>query len=380
MLTSSPLARASARERRLDRRRAAFALGLTLALALTSCGKRDDRPAPTAAAAPHAAAPATPAAAAAADTPPTAVTLPPAPPLPPLPLGLPQPPPPEVEITAERVALGALLFSEARWSADGKTSCAGCHRPEAGYSGGREPTALGRPNLRRAPALVNVAWQRELGWDGRFPSLLGHLGAHLHGQLGVEPDDASSRVAQDPVVRAHFARATGGPPSSAAALAALSAFVLTRYSGGAPWDEEEERAAASERGKTLRAGYALFRGKAQCAVCHPPPLYTDLAYHRLGLIASADEGRGRSDPAARGAFKTPTLRGAALRPRLFHDASATTLTGAIDWHLAGGVGQGADRSIVDPAMPPIALSPAERAELVAFVEALSHAPPPPEAK
>ena len=27
---------------------------------------------------------------------------------------------------------------------------------------------------------------------------------------------------------------------------------------------------------------SLFTGKAQCATCHPPPLYTDLGYHRLG--------------------------------------------------------------------------------------------------
>jgi len=104
-------------------------------------------------------------------------------------------------------------------------------------------------------------------------------------------------------------------------------------------------------------------------VCHAPPLYTDLGYHRLGLIAVADEGRGRVDPSLRGAFATPTLRGAAARASFFHDGSAHSLDEAIDWHLAGGLGQGADPSIVD--VKKIALAPDERAQLGAFVRALT---------
>ena len=299
------------------------------------------------------------------------VTLPPAPPLPEVPLGLPRPAPVTRAFSPELVALGEALFVEASWSADHKTACSTCHDPKAGYSGERHPTALGRPNLRRPPPLVNVAWQRELGWDGRFASLPEHLAAHLHGQLGAEPEQALTEAIKVPVLRAHFARALGREPAAADALAALAAFVSTRYLGATPWDQEEREARGDERGRTLRAGYALFVGKAQCAVCHPPPLYTDLGYHRLGLIASADEGRGRSDPSLRGAFKTPTLRGAAARPRFFHDASASTLAAAIDWHLEGGRGQGAAASIVDPALSPIGLTALEREQLLAFVTALT---------
>jgi cytochrome c peroxidase len=122
----------------------------------------------------------------------------------------------------------------------------------------------------------------------------------------------------------------------------------------------------------VKAGYQLFLGKAQCATCHPPPLYTDNGFHRLGLIALKDEGHGRVDPAAAGAFATPTLRGAANRSSFFHDGSATSLDAAIAWHLDGGTGQGADPGIVD--LKKIALSETERAQLGAFVRALSSPP------
>lgn len=296
-----------------------------------------------------------------------AVVLPPAPPVPEVPAGLP-PRPADPAITPEAVALGELLFHDTRLSTTNRVACATCHDPQRNFAGDeRALTAAGRPNLRRAPSLVNLAWHEAYGWDGRYRSLAEQLAVHARGQLGDELAAAVARIAELPGYRAQFAR-LGGAPTADAAVTALSAYVLTRYAGGAPWDRLERAQAASTE---LEAGYALFTGKAQCAVCHTPPLYTDLQYHRLGLIQTPDEGRGRVDGAQQGAFKTPTLRGATLRRAFFHDASARSLAEAIDWHLAGGVGHGADPSIVD--LKPITLTAAERAQLDAFVGALTDA-------
>ncbi|MEZ4359011.1 MAG: cytochrome c peroxidase [Kofleriaceae bacterium] len=360
------------RARALSPRRRAAAAGALAALALWSCKgeRKEEAPAPTAPT--PATAVGAPTAPAPPDAPVAPVALPPAPPLPSPPLGLPAPPA-GAAITAEQVALGALLFAEPRLAADGKTTCATCHVPAEGYAGGRVHTALGRPNLRRAPALINLAWQRELGWDGYFETLEAHLPAHLHGQLGAPLEAALPALAADPTLLAHFERAFRRPPDAEAAAVALAAFVRTRYSGDSRWDREERRDHADP---ILRAGYALFLGKAQCSVCHPPPLYTDLGYHRLGLIAAADEGRGRVEPARRGAFKTPTLRDAARRTSFFHDGSAGTLADAVRWHLDGGVGQGAARAVIDPALAPVALSEEEVARLLAFLTALRGAEAP----
>ena len=304
-----------------------------------------------------------------------AIELPPAPPLPEPPRGLPLLPP--TTATPELVALGELLFHDARLSISGAVACATCHVPAEGYAGAtRQNTAAGKPNLRRAPALVNLAWVKELGWDGRSPTMEALLGPHLRGQMGDDMPTSIARVVELPLYRAHFARTmTASTDAAATARLALEAFVSTRYSGGAPWDALEKDPALPAN---LKAGYQLFTGKAQCAACHAPPLYTDHAYHRLGLIATHDEGRGRAgDKTKLGAFRTPGLRGAARRKAFFHDASATSLAAAIDWHLAGGTGQGADPSLIDPALVKIALTADERANLGAFVEALTETAPPP---
>ncbi|MGE0871190.1 MAG: cytochrome-c peroxidase [Kofleriaceae bacterium] len=298
----------------------------------------------------------------------TLPALPSPPPLPTVPQGLP-PLPALPAVTPEAVAFGELLFWDARLSSTGKLSCASCHDPAAGFAGAsRQDTADGKPNLRRAPALINLAWTPQLGWDGRFTSIQGQLASHIRGQLGQPIETSVERIAAVPIYQLHLARVGGEP--AAALTTAISAYVLTRFSGDAPWDRMER---SGDIPPPIKAGYQLFSGKAQCSVCHTPPLYTDLGFHRLGLIATPDGGRGRVDAAKMGAFRTPTLRGAAARKAFFHDASAGSLEAAVDWHLEGGTGDKADPSIVD--IKRIVLRPDERSQLLAFIAALTPAPP-----
>lgn len=301
------------------------------------------------------------------------VTLPPAPPVPVPPIGLP-PLPQDHAPTAEQIALGRLLFHDPRLAADGTTTCTSCHLPLRGLSGD-EPhsqTAAGKPNLRRAPALVNLAWHRELGWDGRGAVRSEFLASHVAGQLGQPLERGLQRILGSATYVAHFRRADSGGDAADTATGALWAYVATRYSGGAPWDRYEAGDTTAVPSHAVD-GYKLFNQRAQCASCHTPPLYTDLAFHRLGLIGSPDEGRGLVDPTQAGAFKTPTLRSVSERAPLFHDGSAATLEDAVGWHLGGGRGQNADPTVIDPALPVIVLTPEERAALNAFLQALTPA-------
>lgn len=290
--------------------------------------------------------------------------LAPAPALPTVPAGLP-PLPALPAVTPEAVALGELLFWDPRLSSTGKLSCASCHEPAAGFAGaGRQDTADGKPNLRRAPALINLAWTPQLGWDGRFESVQSQLASHTRGQLGQPIETSVALISTVPVYQLHLARVGGAPAT--AVVDALAAYALTRYAGDSPWDRMEE---SGDSAPEIKAGYRLFSGKAQCSVCHTPPLYTDLGFHRLGLISIRDDGRGRVDAAKAGAFRTPTLRGAVARKAFFHDGSASTLAAAVDWHLAGGTGHKADPSIVD--IKPVPLTATERTQLNAFITALT---------
>ena len=253
-----------------------------------------------------------------ADAAAVAVTLPPSPPVPAVPYGLPQAPE-NAAITPDAVAYGALLFADPALSKSGKTACATCHDPQHGYSGRVDTTDGGEKEALRTPALVNLAWARSFGWDGKVAALPPFLEAHATRELGLDVPPAT------PLYLAYNSRLGGERPW----IPALTAFVLTRYAGDSTWDRLER---APSRPKDLEAGYKLFTGRAECYHCHAPPLYTDLR---------VDDG-----------YRTPTLRGAAQRPALLHDGSAPTLEALLDKH---GSPQ---------------LSPADKAALAAFLRAL----------
>jgi cytochrome c peroxidase len=309
----------------------------------------------------------------------TEVTLPPAPPVPLPPLGLPALPSSAAlaAVTPDEVALGELLFWDGRLASDGKTSCASCHDPLKGFSGAIDKTAPGEPNRRRSPSLENLAWASEYGWNGRFTTLDDLMRSHVKGELGQDSLDAAmTRLAV--VYAPHIARIGG--TAGEAALAALDAYSLTRYQGDSPWDRMERGGAtgmdvdAAKQGRPtdpIIAGYVLFTGKAQCALCHTPPLYTDFMFHRI-LPPTTDDGRGSIDPKLANAFRTPSLRGTASHVAFLHDARATSIEQAIDAHFAPAAG-----SDTDPTLAKVTLSPAERTSLAAFVRALTATKAPP---
>jgi cytochrome c peroxidase len=307
--------------------------------------------------------------------------LPPPPPIPGLPRGLPPGPEPgaddRVRDSAAEVALGRLLFFDPRLSRNGAMTCASCHDPAMGWSDGRirADTVASKPNLRHTPTLVNLAYATEFFWDGRVNDLEAAIQVHWKGQMlaGHGPAGAAARLADIPAYRVHFRRAFGERAISASTIsAALAAFLRTLFSGDSPWDRYEagERAAVSE---DAIAGFAIFTQKAQCALCHPPPLYTDHGYHNVGVGAIGpddvliDMGRAlvTRDAGDEGAFKTPTLRGVARTPPYYHDGSAAFLADTVEHGLRAAARHAA------PGTVPLRLSRDEIQQLTAFFQALT---------
>ena len=307
---------------------------------------------------------------------PDEIVLPPAPPIAPPPAGLPALPS-GTSITPDKVALGRVLYFDPRLSASGTASCATCHDPKRGWadSSARSLTVAGKPNLRHTPSLFNLAHVAELYWDGRVKSLELLILSNWKGQLGADPNQVAALVADIPEYAAHFDRAFGGPPTGDTMAAALAAFVRTiRIGDDQAWSRYEAGDLDAVEPDAI-AGFALFTGKAQCSICHTPPLYTDGQFHDLGIgfaSAGVDPGRANAtgDRADTGKFRTPTLRGATLSPPYFHDGSVRTLAAAIDYHLDGGPpGQ-------PPKLVPIALTDVEKAQLLHFIDLLSPVPEP----
>lgn len=323
-------------------------------------------------------------------------------------LGLPPVPiPGDNPQTLEKIALGRALFDDKRLSADGKVSCSTCHQPDRAFADGRT-VAQGiqqRAGTRNTPTLINSAYLTSLFWDGRRESLEEQAADPLvnpvEHALGSH-DELLATVRTDAVYAAGFHAAFGVGPESIGiehVVKALAAFERTLVAGDSPFDRYQYGGDSSALSAAQLRGLGLFAGRARCTTCHTlgneHALLTDQEFHTIGigqarvqprladrttrLVRLSRAERDRSilsdpevaelgrfavtlKPADIGRFRTPSLRNAALTAPYMHDGSVPTLAEAVEREVYY-------RSL--EAGRPLVLTPREKADLVAFLQALT---------
>ncbi len=301
-------------------------------------------------------------------------------------LGVPAvPTPTRNPLTRAGVALGRMLFYDPRLSGTNTVSCATCHQPERAFSDGRALSAAGvsgRPLLRHAPALQNLAWARGLFWDGGATD----LESQVFGPL-TSPDEMNQPLAAleaellavpayQPLFAAAFPEQVPALTSVTVARA-LAQFQRTLLTGDSPYDRwRRHEPGAAPLAPAAQAGMLVV--DARCGTCHPSPFFTDETYRNNGLDStfSADNerlawGRGRitNQPADRGRYRTPTLRNVALTAPYMHDGRFATLDDVLD-HYDHGL---RPSPTLDPALPAtgLRLTPLERQQIQAFLQTLT---------
>lgn len=278
---------------------------------------------------------------------------------------------------ARLVTLGRKLFFDQALSASGHVSCATCHQPSVAFSNNM-PVAEGvggATGTRNTPSLLNVAFARNLFWDGRRKTLEEQvLDPFVNPrEQGLGNHDALLILVRSRAdYRKMFEDAFPGNrrPTTEQIAAALAAYLRSLLSGDSGFDryffagEQEALSAAAKR------GFDIFRGRAGCVECHQigekSALFTDHDFHSLGVgferIAnrlptltakvirsdSRDLDRlviddpdvaalGRfvitGNPADIGKFRTPSLRNVALTAPYMHDGSVATLEQALEQEL-----------------------------------------------
>jgi cytochrome c peroxidase len=279
--------------------------------------------------------------------------------------------------TPEKVALGELLFFDTRLSDNGTFACVTCHLPERAWTDGKalSTKADGKVNTRHSPTMYNVGYGSDFYWDGRKKTLEDQILAAWQGQVGGTPATVIAKLERVPEYRVRFKRAFNAGPTAENIPMALASFLRIKLrAGDAAWDRHEAKQQQSVSEDVI-AGAKIFTGKAACALCHTPPLYTDVGYHNVGIGYrpgdKPDEGRFATTKveAEKGAFKTPGLRGVELSAPYFHDGSVATLEEAVDFMLAGGHREG--NPTIDPRLKPVELTETERAQLLAFLKSLT---------
>ncbi|MCB9878703.1 MAG: hypothetical protein H6835_13995 [Planctomycetes bacterium] len=274
----------------------------------------------------------------------------------------------------------------------------GTFAPTAGFGLDRQVTG------RTAPTNLGAAFHTNLFWDGRaqgqfddpetgMPAIL--FGGALESQSVAPilsstemagtgrtwqdvrdrleqvkplalarnvPLDMQAALMQDPSYPLLFQAAFGDPAIDAARVAfALGAYQRTLIPDQTPWDLYQQGQSGAMT-SAEKGGWQLFQGSARCNSCHWDPLFSDDLVHNLGLRWGAEDVGAYALsqlPEEYAAFKTPTLRNAGLRPRLFHNGQSPALDdpaqltdpgSTLNVYLNGG---GVDQSNLDFFLVPL---------------------------
>jgi cytochrome c peroxidase len=274
---------------------------------------------------------------------------------------------------AAAASLGERLFFDPILSVDSSISCGSCHKPELGFATNDKvtPGVDGVLGKRNSPSLLNVGFQPYFMREGGVPSLemqvlvpLGDATEMAHNVV-----DAVRRLNRNTSYRNEFLTVYGDTASAFLLVRALANFERTLVDFDAPFDHFIQGDATALSSEAIKGG-KLFYGKAACVQCHSGVLLTDFGFANNGtaLVDSTDYGREllTNESSDRYIFKIPLLRKVQITAPYMHDGSVSTLADVVEQYNTGG----ANHSYTDSRIEPLGLSVSEKAQLVAFLEAL----------
>ena len=302
-------------------------------------------------------------------------------------------------ITKRKYELGRQLYFDPRVSLDTTVSCATCHNPARGWTDGM-PTShgiAGQTGGRSAPTVINTVYGKTMFWDGRAPSLEGQAQGPIQNPIEMGKQsykEIIDRLSKIPAYSEQFEKVFGSHVTLDGMAKAIATFErVAALSGNSSYDKYNagDNKALSD---TEKRGLVLFgltlntddefktdvvRQKAKCTLCHQGFNFTDEQFHNLGIGFDEKTGRfadlgrwaidpiGGKDNAAIGAFKTPTVREVAQTGPYMHDGSLATLEQVVEHYDKGGT----PNPSLDTDMKPLKLTAQEKADVVAFMKALS---------
>jgi cytochrome c peroxidase len=278
-------------------------------------------------------------------------------------------------LTKEGFELGRKLFYDGRLSRDGNFPCASCHQQFAAFSTFDHPLSHGIDNqftTRNAPGLFNLAWYKELHWDGGINHLEVQPLAPLtaSNEMGETVNSVINKLSSESKYKTMFSKAFGDESiTSQRMLKALAQFMVMMVSAQSRYDKV--KAGKETFTEAEQKGYGIFKQK--CASCHAEPLFTDLSYRNTGLPVNPyinDFGRKRITGLSSDSlkFKVPSLRNVFITFPYGHDGRFYSISGVIDHYRL----QVVDAPGTDPLVRnKIPISDIEKYELQQFLRTLT---------
>ncbi len=304
-------------------------------------------------------------------------------------------------LTRAKIELGRQLYFDPRLSADSTVSCASCHNPAEGYTA-HTKTGVGiRGQLggRNSPVSFNRILSGKQFWDGRVDSLEDQAVGPIQNpiEMGFTHEGVVKRLSENPVYKKQF-DAVFGELTIDRVGQAIAAFERAIVTAPSPYDYHEqmlpfltmdeediaddpELAAKYKAAKEAVEAHPLsdsakrgreifFTEKGNCTACHVGANLADEKYHNLGVgMDKPEPDLGRfvvtKDEKDTGAFKTPTVRNAALTAPYMHDGSVATLEEVVEWYDKGGH----PNPHLSDKIRPLNLTAQDKADLVEFMKA-----------
>lgn len=296
--------------------------------------------------------------------------------------------------------LGKQLFYDTRLSRSGTLSCGSCHKPSMAFADGVDRSAAsveGKQVQRNSPSLINVIFADRYFYDLRAFDLEDQA-RHVienHMEFNTSFPELLATLNRDEGYRKSFrAVYTTSSITRHQFSAALASYVLSLRACSSPFDRYV-RGERKDLPEQVKRGFNLFMGKAACGTCHYPPTFAGLVpplYHEsesevLGVLSgpglkTLDNDAGRiengvlneSAPIYRHAFKTMTVRNAAVTSPYFHNGAYKTLDHVLDFYNDGGAaGVGLEYEVPNQTLAPdhLNLSRGERKAIIAFIHSLT---------
>ena len=283
-------------------------------------------------------------------------------------------------LTKEGFALGKRLFYDTLLSKDRSISCGNCHQSFAAFANLDHATSHGVDfcfGNRNAPALFNLAWQKEFMWDGGVKHIeFSPLNALTNScEMANSLDTIVQRLKNSKVYPPLFAAAFGSSEiNSQRMLRAFAQFTAMLVSANSKYDKHARNETGGNFTDEEEEGYTVF--KQHCNLCHTEPLFTDLSYRSNGLdVISDDPGRDTitNNEADRGKFRVPSLRNIFFSSPYMHDGRFAAMEEVLN-HYTSGV---KNNAVLDSAFKQangkrgLPLNAAEKKKLLSFLQTLS---------
>lgn len=315
--------------------------------------------------------------------------------------------------------LGKSLFFDLGLSSNNQVSCATCHQPDTAFT---DQVAIAQGihlGQRNTPSLWNIGFKHWYGWGGDIDTL---WGASLRALLNPKEMAASAKSIS------HYLTNTSHLQTQLQTLEPwknakteqdrlvivgklLAAYQASLISPKSEFDHFRESLIAQDNAQAYfysdakKRGLKLFIGKGNCRVCHTGPLFSNNEFADIGIsyfdrLGKIDKGRYQGikslkaspfsslgayndDPSATsriqaqhlvlkhrnfGEFMVPSLRNIAATHPYMHQGSLKSLDDVIDHY--SNLDEERLHSDGIAILKPLNLTPAQKADLKAFLESL----------